>query len=217
MIDPGHGGQDPGAQYDGIREADIVLRLARQMKDELEARGFEASLTREDDSFVPLSERVAKATREGADLFVSLHADAVLVGHATGASVHSLSADSAGSGDRFLLNRLGRNALASAEGDVNDATMRVLMEMAREQSLQASDALAADLVERIGAAGIALYKTPQKHSNFVVLRAADVPSVLVELGYLSEPEDRARLVDPEWRAAMARALAEGVADWAGAQ
>ncbi len=217
MIDPGHGGQDPGAEYDGIREADIVLLLAEQLKADLEAAGFEASLTRGDDSFVPLSERVAKATREGADLFISLHADAVLVGHATGASVHSLSTDSAGSGDRFLLSRLGRNALASTGDEVEDATLKVLMEMAREQTLEASNALAADLVEEMGAAGMELYKTPQKQSNFVVLRAADVPSVLVELGYLSEAEDRALLIDPDWRARMAAALAKGVAGWAAAR
>ncbi|MBE3637046.1 N-acetylmuramoyl-L-alanine amidase family protein [Mangrovicoccus algicola] len=214
MLDPGHGGQDPGADYDGIREADVVLSLARELRRDLEADGFEVSLTREDDSFVPLSERVARTVAAGADLFVSLHADAVLIGHATGASVHSLSPESGGSGDRFLLNRLGGAALASTDGDVDDATMKVLMELAREQSLEAGEALAADLVQAMGDAGMPLYKTPRKLSNFVVLRAADVPSVLVELGYLSEPQDRARLVDPQFRADMAAALAEGITRWA---
>ncbi|WP_138465486.1 N-acetylmuramoyl-L-alanine amidase [Poseidonocella sp. HB161398] len=217
MLDPGHGGQDPGAQYEGIREADVVLRLARELQAALEDEGMEVSLTREDDRFVPLSERVARAVRAGADVFVSLHADAVPEGHASGASVHSLPEGASGSGDRFLLNRLGGEALASDAGSVDDATLRVLMELAREQSLEASDALAADLVGEMGSAGIALYKTPQKHSNFVVLRAADVPSVLVELGYLSEPEDRARLVDPAWRSQMAGALARGIRDWSKAK
>lgn len=214
MIDPGHGGFDPGAEYGGVREADLVLKMAQALAERLDRAGFAVGLTRDGDQFVSLSERVARANRAGADLFISLHADAVAAGHATGASVHSLPEDATVAGNRFLLQRLGQDALGSTEGTVSDATTRVLMDLARDEALSQGGALADSLVAGLDAGGVALYKTPRKRSNFVVLRAADMPSVLVELGFLSEPADRARLVDPLWRLRVAEALTAGIADWA---
>lgn len=213
MLDPGHGGYDPGAQHGGVREADLVLIMARLVQAELERAGAEVALTRDGDNFVSLSDRIARANRAKADVFVSLHADAVSVGHATGASVHSLPDAAAAAGNRFLLRRLGQEALGSTKGPIGDETARVLMELAREDAQKNGAALADRLVASMGAAGVDLYKTPRKRSNFVVLRAADMASVLIELGFLSEARDRARLNDPLWREQMAAAIAAGVLEW----
>ncbi|MEM8553907.1 MAG: N-acetylmuramoyl-L-alanine amidase [Pseudomonadota bacterium] len=213
MLDPGHGGHDPGAQHGGIREADLVLRFANELRAILQNRDIRVSTTRDADRFVPLAERVAAATRAGADVFVSLHADAVEVGRATGASIHTLPRDARDAADTFLLSRLGDDALRGTTPSTDDATAATLMELARRKTEDDSDALAGYLVQSMSAADIALYKFPTKQSNFVVLRAADVPSVLVELGFLSEPEDRDRLTDPAWRARMAEAIANGLLSW----
>lgn len=213
MIDPGHGGIDPGAEHGGYREADLVLAFARTLADALRARGAEPLLTREADRFVPLPERVARANRAGADVFVSLHADALRAGTATGASVHVLPEGAATAADRFLLERLGFDALAGAVPRDDTAT-RALMGLSRQQTAALSQRLAETLLDAMRAEAIALYKTPLKRSNFVVLRAADMPSVLVELGFLSEAADRARLIDPAWRARMAAAVADGLTAWA---
>lgn len=214
MLDPGHGGFDPGAEHGGVREADLVLIMAQMVQNDLEEAGALVSLTRTDDSFVSLPDRIARANRAGADLFVSLHADAVSVGHATGASVHSLPDDLSTASNQFLLRRLGQDALGSTASPIEDETARILMELAREDAQRAGAELADRLVAVMETAGIDLYKTPRKRSNFVVLRAADMASVLVELGFLSERKDREHLVDPVWRARMANAIAVGILDWA---
>jgi len=211
MIDPDHGGLDPGAEYAGIREADVVLATAERLKSALEARGVTVAMTREDDHYVSLTERLALTRSAGAGLFISLHADALAEGSATGASVHSLPAEDGASGNRFLLDRLGEQAVGDK---VSDAASRALMGLIRPVTVREGATLADDLITEMGKTGVPLYKTPHKLSNFVVLRGADVPSVLVELGYLSNDADRARLTDPDWRQMAAEALARGVADWA---
>ncbi len=213
MLDPGHGGIDPGAQHGGVRESDLVLTMAETLAARLRAEGARVSLTRTDDSFVSLPERVARANRAGADVFISLHADAVQVGSASGASVHTLPERAMAAADRFLLHELGTAAMAS-DPPADAATTRALMQVARRHSAAAAEALADELVRSLEAEGLPLYKRPRKRSNFVVLRAADMPSVLVELGFLSEPADRDRLVDPAWRAQMADALVAGLMTWA---
>ena len=217
MIDPGHGGYDPGAERGGVREADLVLAMAQDLATALEHQGIATGFTRRSDEFVSLSDRLARANRSKADVFISLHADALPDGRATGATVHSLPSEADAAGNRFLLSRLGHEALGSTDGVVTDTAAETLIDLSRAPMRQSGARLAKDMVQEIQKAGIALYKTPLKQSNFVVLRGADMASVLVELGYLSEPEDRARLNDPAWRARMAAALASGVRDWAVAQ
>lgn len=212
-LDPGHGGHDSGAEYGGVREADLVLQTANELRRALEAVGFEVSLTREGDHFVSLSDRLARAVEARAHVFISLHADAVAQGRASGASVHSLPADKARAANRFVMERVGAGVLTSVDGTTSDAATRVLMDLARGQTVSDSSVLAEELVTALRDHGLPLYKTPVQRSNFVVLRAADMPSVLVELGYLSEPGDRKKLVNPIWRAQFVDALVAGLLSW----
>ena len=213
-LDPGHGGHDPGAIHGALHEADLMLAFAQELKaDLLRMTEFDVVLTRSEDRFIPLTRRQAIARRAGADLFLSLHADGIANGSASGATVfaHGFThgADPANSSENDLTAALASHALP-AGADRNLPAMPA----GRSGTLYRSQELAAALVSAMARAGLPLYKHPRQQADFVVLRGDDIPSALVEIGFLSEAEDRARIADPGWRARMAASLRQGVLRWA---
>ena len=218
VLDPGHGGIDPGAERAGVREADLMLTFARELRDELRraSADVEVVLTRDDDHFVPLEERLRIARHAGADVFISLHADALAEGFASGAAVYTLSEDATDEASAKLAERHDRaDLLAGVDlSDSDDSVALLLMDIARTETAPRSERLADALVQGIFNATGSTYKTPRMHAFFSVLKAPDIPSALVELGFLSSDIDRQRLTDPDWRAKAAQGIRAALLAWA---
>ncbi|MBE0454015.1 N-acetylmuramoyl-L-alanine amidase [Roseovarius autotrophicus] len=216
MIDPGHGGIDPGAEVEGLQEKHLMLVLARELREALmRAGGFEVWLTREGDEFVSLEGRVALAHRVGADVFVSLHADALSDLRARGASVYTLSDSASDAASAALAERHDRaDILAGVDlSGTDDIVAGVLMDLARQETQPRAAALAASLLDGLRAEGIPLLSRPLRHAGFSVLKAPDIPSVLVETGFLSNERDRRQLSDPAWRTTLVVALRDALIAW----
>ena len=213
-LDPGHGGEDPGASGpSGLHEKDVVLAIALQLRDAINALpNMRAMLTRDADFFVPLHERVRKARRVQADLFVSIHADAFITPAARGASVFALSQGGATSAAaRWMANREND---ADKVGGVNvaakDATvMRTLLDMSTTAQIRDSLKLGGEVLGQIGKVG-KLHKGSVEQAGFAVLKAPDIPSILVESAFISNPEEELRLRDPQYQAQLVHALAIGI-------
>ena len=213
-LDPGHGGEDPGAiGPTGLREKDVVLAVALQLRDALNAQpNMRVMLTRDADFFVPLHERVRKARRVQADLFVSIHADAFITPQARGASVFALSQGGATSAAaRWMASR--ENA-ADMVGGVNvsakDATVvSTLLDMSTTAQIRDSLKLGSEVLGQIGKVG-KLHKGSVEQAGFAVLKAPDIPSILVESAFISNPEEEARLRDPEYQEQLVHALTVGI-------
>ncbi len=213
-LDPGHGGEDPGAVGpSGLREKDVVLSVALQLRDRLNAQpGMRAMLTRDADFFVPLQDRVRKARRVQADLFVSIHADAFFTPQARGASVFALSQGGASSAAaRWMANRENQ---ADSVGGVNvkakdAAVMRALLDMSTTAQIKDSLRLGGEVLGQIGRVG-RLHKASVEQAGFAVLKAPDIPSILVETAFISNPEEEAKLRDPRYQAQLVEALSTGI-------
>ena len=217
VLDPGHGGLDPGAEKGGLKEADLMLTFAREVKDLLlRDGGFEVVLTRETDSFVPLEERSTIARAAGAGVFISLHADALAEGEAVGSTIYTLAGEASDEAARALAERHDRDDLLAGIDLTaqDDLVATVLMDMARTETTPRTARLAVALEVSIKAAGITMHRHPRQEAGFSVLKSPDIPSVLLELGFLSSESDRKRLSDPDWRAKMALALRDGLVAWA---
>ncbi|SMO52822.1 N-acetylmuramoyl-L-alanine amidase [Paracoccus laeviglucosivorans] len=215
-IDPGHGGHDPGAQVGAIYEAAVMLGFARELTETLTRAGFEVVPTRTDDSFVPLEQRMTIARAGRADLFISLHADALPVGQAAGLSLYTWNQDADDRASRELAIRHDRDDLLSGVDlqGADDQVANVLMDLARMDTQPRSEAFAKFVVSELNKAGLAMHSRPIRGAAFSVLKSPDIPSVLVELGFLTDPGDRANLFDPAWRAQTAQAIARGIGAWA---
>ena len=217
-LDPGHGGEDPGAiGPGGTREKDIVLKVAHLLRDRINAASVNGSpmrafLTRDADFFVPLHVRVQKARSVQADLFVSIHADAFTVPTARGASVFALSDKGASSSAaRWLANK--ENS-ADLIGGVNVQTrdrhvQRVLRDMSTTAQINDSLKLGSALLGEIGNVG-KLHKPRVEQAGFAVLKAPDIPSVLVETAFISNPEEEAKLRSSAYQEQLADALMRGI-------
>jgi len=214
-LDPGHGGEDPGAiGPSGLREKDVVLAVALALRERLNALpNVRVMMTRDADFFVPLHERVRKARRVQADLFVSIHADAFFKPEARGASVFALSTRGASSAAaRWMAQR--ENA-ADQVGGVNLAQVRdvqllsAMLDMSTTAQIKDSLKLGQEVLQRIGQVG-ALHKSQVEQAGFAVLKAPDIPSILVETAFISNPEEEDRLRDPAYRAKLVDALATGI-------
>lgn len=215
-IDPGHGGIDPGASHGKLAEKDVTLAFATQLAEILEARaGLQPFLVREQDEFVPLAERVARAHRAGAHVLISIHADAVAEGIANGMSVYKLSRRGTDAAAARLAERENRaDLLAGADlAGESDALTRLLVELAQRGTQDESSKLAVAMLESLRGEVTLLRTRPLRQGNFRVLKAPDIPSVLLELGFLNSQSDRARLTDPEWRRTAAERIVQGVEDW----
>ena len=213
-LDPGHGGEDPGAiGPSGLREKDVVLQVASKLRERInQLPGYQAMLTRDADFYVPLHERVRKAQRVQADLFVSIHADAFLRPSARGASVFALSENGATSAAaRWIADK--ENA-ADRIGGVNlkardKSVMRALLDMSTTAQIRDSLDVGGEVLSRIGSVG-RLHKPRVEQAGFAVLKAHDIPSILVETAFISNPEEEARLRDPAYHDRLVEALAGGI-------
>ncbi len=213
-LDPGHGGEDPGAiGPSGLKEKDVVLAVALQLRDRLNAiPGMRAMLTRDDDFFVPLHERVNKARRVQADLFVSIHADAFMNPEARGASVFALSDKGASSAAaRWMAQRENASDLVGGanikSGDAH--VMRALLDMSTTAQIKDSLKLGDEVLGQIGKVG-KLHKRSVEQAGFAVLKAPDIPSILVETAFISNPEEERKLASPEYRGELVKALTTGI-------
>lgn len=218
-LDPGHGGEDPGAiGPNGTREKDIVLQVAHRLRDRINASSvngnpMRAFLTRDADFFVPLSTRVQKARRVQADLFVSIHADAFTTPEARGASVFALSQNGASSSAaRWLANKENQ---ADKVGGVNVGVhevqvQRAMLDMSTTAQINDSLKLGGAMLGEIRGIGARLHKPQVEQAGFAVLKAPDIPSVLVETAFISNPEEEAKLRSTAYQEDLADALMRGI-------
>ncbi|MBW3549796.1 MAG: N-acetylmuramoyl-L-alanine amidase [Proteobacteria bacterium] len=213
-IDAGHGGQDPGAiGQAGKREKDITLAIARELARQVDATpGLKAYLTRDTDVFIPLNKRAQLARAAKADLFVSIHADAAENRKAKGSSVYVLSLRGASSQRaRWLADKenaadlIGGVSLAKT----NNTLASVLLDLTQSGHMKASEDAAAHVLAGLKRIGNN-HKPQIEHANFAVLRTSDMPAMLVETAFLSNPEEEKRLIDPAFQKTVARALLDGV-------
>lgn len=217
VLDPGHGGVDPGAERGAINEKTLMLTFARELEDALRrAGGFEVILTRTADYFVSLDRRIAIAHEAQADIFLSLHADALAEGGAHGATVYVLSREASDAASAALAERHERDDLLSGIdlSSADDQVTSILLDLARQETQPRTEHLARALIEGMGQGGGPMNRRPLRRAAFSVLKAADIPSVLVEIGFLSSPRDLNNLQDPEWRARMAEGIRLGLQLWA---
>lgn len=215
VIDPGHGGPDVGAQAaTGDEEKDVVLEVAKKLRDQLLRSGrYRIVMTRDDDTFVALDERVAIARANAAALFISIHADSLSkgTGEASGATIYTVSEQASDFEAQKLADKENRADLlagynfASQPNDVAN----ILFDLAQRDTKNHSALFARTLVGYLQGAA-RLHKTPVKSAGFVVLKAPDVPSVLLELGYLSSPEDLKQMTSTVWREKVAVAMAAAI-------
>jgi N-acetylmuramoyl-L-alanine amidase len=217
VLDPGHGGIDPGAERGGQTEAELVLRFGREFKELLLRDGrFQVVMTRDSDHFVPLETRISIARAAEADLFLSLHADALSEGEAVGVTLYSLSDEASDSASAALAERHELDDLLAGVDLTaqDDMVASVLMNMARTETMPRIERLAEALEMAITGAGVKMHRRAHQKAGFSVLKSPDIPSLLIELGFMSSAADLERLNDPDWRASMAEALRQGIATWA---
>jgi len=213
VIDPGHGGIDPGAVVASIAEKAVVLAFGLRLKEQLEASGrYRVLMTRDDDRFVPLAERVGIARAAGADLFISIHADSLTQAQEVrGATIYTGSERATDTEAARLAakeNQADSVAGLDASEDTQDVA-GILMDLAKRETRTFSSVFARNLVETLGGS-VKLHKVPLRSAGFRVLSAPDVPSVLIELGYMSSPKDAELLNSVEWRVKAVAAVAAAV-------
>jgi N-acetylmuramoyl-L-alanine amidase len=214
VVDPGHGGEDPGAVgKKGTREKDIVLTISRLLKDKLDNDGrFRIALTRDADFFVPLHHRVQRARRMKADLFISVHADAFIHPQANGSSVFALSERGATStAAKWIANKEND---ADLIGGINLSTRdsslaRILLDLSTTAQINDSLKLGRYVLSELGEVN-RLHKPQVEQAGFAVLKAPDIPSILIETAFISNPEEERKLRDATYQDKMADAIADGV-------
>ncbi len=213
-IDPGHGGEDPGASgANGSREKDITLSIAKRLKVIIDKQeNMRAYLTRDSDYFIPLHERVNKARRVQADLFVSIHADAFIKSHARGSSVFALSEKGATSAAAKWLakNENDADLIGGVNVGMKDLYLKqTLIDLSQTAQISDSLKLGKVVLEEIGGIN-QLHKPRVEQAGFAVLKAPDIPSILVETAFISNPEEEKRLLDEEYQDKMATAIVTGI-------
>ena len=216
-IDAGHGGEDPGAiGKNRTREKDVVLAIAKELKKSIDARpGMRGVLIRTGDYYVPLRDRFEKARKHRADLFVSVHADAFTKRSVSGSSVFVLSRKGASS--EFARRLAASENSSDLVGgvtlrDKDDMLASVLLDLSQSATMEASQTVADSVLaslERVGKT----HKNHVEHANFMVLKSPDVPSILVETAFISNPSEEKRLKDPAWQRRIADSIAGGVQDY----
>ncbi len=216
-VDAGHGGEDPGAvPRHGVHEKDVALSISRELKKAIDAReGMRAVLTRKGDYYVGLRRRVELARQAGADLFVSVHADAFRDKRVHGASVYVISRRGASSeAARWLAARENAADLAGGVSldEMEEGLATVMLDMNQTGSIRASREVGRRVLSQLGRIG-RLHKRRVERAGFMVLKAPDIPSILVETGFITNPRDERRLQDPAERRAIAGAIAEGIAGY----
>ena len=216
-VDAGHGGDDPGASgRNGVREKDVVLAIARRLAAEIDAQpGMRAVLTRKGDYFVSLRKRMELAHDASADFFVSIHADAYRDSSAKGSTIYVVS-DKAASDEAALMLAQRENAADLIGGvslaDKDKMLARVLLDLSQSAALSASTAAGQRLISRMSGVGT-MRRTQVQRAPFLVLKSPDIPSVLVETAYISNPREESALRNAEHQTEIARALRAGIVDY----
>lgn len=216
VIDPGHGGVDPGAQVKTIREADLMLSLAKVVAEEIERLdNTTVILTRKIDEFTSLDERLMLAVRVGADLFISLHADTVKKGKASGSTVYTLSQEASDQASARLASRHGGDELISGLDltGTETAITSALMGLLRSENTVRSYAFSEAILKNLENFSITLNPTPLRKANFSVLKLPSVPSILIETGFMSTSSDLKNLQDRDWAEKFALAISSGILEW----
>ena len=213
MLDPGHGGKDPGAiGITGTYEKHVAFAAATELKRQLDAAGsYQVELTRQRDVFIPLEERVGIAQHRGTALFVSMHADALTDHSVRGASIYTLS-DTASDAQTAALARRENSADrfgGPAFRGVSPEVASILASLVRRETRVGSARMQRDLAGSLDQS-LPMLQNPARHASFVVLKAADIPSVLVEMGFMSNAQDEAALRRADHRAVIAAAMKRAI-------
>lgn len=217
VIDAGHGGEDPGARgAKGSYEKHVTLAVAKKLKKLVDAEpNMRGVLTRDGDYFIPLQGRVMKARKLKADLFVSIHADAFVKPHARGSSVFALSERGATSASaRYLANKENQSDLIGGVslGDKDPYLARTLLDLSQTATINDSLKLAKAVLGQIGDIN-KLHKPHVEQAGFAVLKSPDIPSILVETAFISNPEEERKLNDDDYQEKMARAILNGIKNY----
>ncbi|KEC68003.1 hypothetical protein O7Q_01008 [Bartonella quintana JK 39] len=217
VIDPGHGGIDGGARgITGILEKDVTLAFARALRDELKKDSHTTVvLTRDSDVFLRLSERVKKAQELGADLFISIHADSIDMHSLRGATVYTISDKASDAIAKSLAE--SENKVDLLDGLPAEESLEVtdiLLDLTRRETHIFSINFANSVIANLSKSHINLINNPHRYADFQVLKAPDVPSILIEIGYLSNKEDEELLNNPQWRKQMAASIAHSIRQFA---
>lgn len=215
-IDPGHGGVDPGAVREGVMEKDLVLDFSLELASMISASGiYDVFLTRDADQFVSLGDRVRLAREAGADIFLSIHVNTVTFGDASGASVNTLSerASDVASAKLAELENRADTSSGLETGIEEDEVVRALVDLARTDTNARSKIAAETILENLKQSVGILRGKPHRHAGFRVLKAYDIPSVLIELGFMSNARDRRNIQTEEWRREAALAILSAIDDW----
>ena len=218
VIDPGHGGKDPGATgYNGTHEKTVVLAISKDIQQDInETPGFKAVLTRTGDYFIPLRGRLAIARQNKADMFVAIHADASQDSSAQGVSVFALSERGAtGEEARWLASRENQSELMGGVtlDDKSDMLKSVLINLSQSATVQSSLQIGQDLTQNIGYFAELHHGHRVEQAAFVVLKSPDIPSLLIETGFISNIYEEARLKDPMYQHRLAQAIAQGICQY----
>lgn len=217
VIDPGHGGVDGGAEgLNGTIEKDVTLAFAKELRDKLVAEGkYDVSLTRDDDTYLRLDDRVRIARQRGANLFISIHADTIRLKGIRGATVYTVSDKASDPEAQALADRenLSDQFAGMEIKEESQEVTDILIDLIRRETHSFSMGFAQALVGQLSTS-VGLINNPHRFAGFRVLKAPDVPSVLVELGYLSNAKDEAQLTDPQWRGKAADSIAKAVSTFA---
>jgi N-acetylmuramoyl-L-alanine amidase len=216
VLDPGHGGVDPGtSSASGVTEKEVVLHFAKDLRAKLLAMGrYEVYLTREDDTFLPLRDRVAFAQKKGASLFLSIHADyfPTKIDDARGATVYTLSEEASDDEARELAAKENfSDAIAGVAlpDESDEVVANILIDLAQRETQNRSTVFARSIVGELAGKNV-LHTKRMRSAGFRVLKAPDVPSVLLELGFLSNPDDEKKLTSEQWRDRMADSVTEAI-------
>jgi N-acetylmuramoyl-L-alanine amidase len=214
VVDAGHGGIDPGTHgTTGLREKDVVLAVAKKLREALEATGrYRVQLTRDTDIFIPLRGRVTLARAAHGDLFVSLHADSNDHRDIRGASVYTLSEESS---DREAAKLAEKENMSDVIAGVdltgeNSPVATILIDLAQRETMNRSARFAETILSLLPTATMVRPTSPHRAAGFAVLKAPDVPAVLIELGYLTNTKDESEMATETWRARVAQALTSAI-------
>jgi len=222
MIDAGHGGFDSGAEgVGGVLEKDVTLAFAHTLRDTLQQKAREndmdiaVHLTRERDEFLRLSQRVQQARLHQADLFISIHADSIHLPNLRGATVYTLSDKASDALARAIAENENKTEfLGDLPPDEPPEVTDILLDLTRRETDAFSRRFADTLIVSLHQGNIRLIRDPHRYAGFMVLRAPDIPSILLELGYLSNREDEKLITDPVWRQNMTQLIATSVLEFA---
>lgn len=213
VIDAGHGGRDPGAVSRRVREKDITLALSKELARQLRASGrYTVHLTRESDHIIALHERVEIARRYGADLFVSIHADSIGRAKVRGASVYTLSETASDKQTAKLAVKENQvDIIAGLDLSTQDPQVTsILIDLAQRDAMNKAGFVAETLVDTFKDQGVRTLENPHRYAGFAVLKAPDVPSILIEAGFLSNRAEAKLLSQPGHRKTIARAIKKGI-------